>query len=300
MIKVALFGVWWKDIESPINKYLPLTPSQSGIYGEIMCVNNIEDADYYIVQQSDSNLSENLSRKKKIYFQREPFEVDSKSLKTNRGIYKSTYQNGYHYAAWWLDKTYDELKSLPFVKKGKKCSAIISHKQETIGQKRRLEFSKYAYKHEVSIDFFGSINQVLGKIQKKEKINLFKFDLIYPYNYSLIPENGRVQNYFTEKLIDAYLGWSMPIYDGCPNIDKYFPKESYHTVNLDHKEESLYQINKIIKEPLTKIQIEAIAHARELILDKYNFWACLEDIILNQIPQTPWYKKMLFQYTSLN
>ena len=298
MIKVVLFGVWWEDLKSPMNKYLPLTPGGKGKYGIIECIDDVKKADYYIVQQSDSKLSRKLPANKKIYFQREPFQVDSHSFKSTRGIYKSTYQTDFHYAAWWIEKTYDELKELPFLRKTKKCSAIISHKQTTQGQKKRIDFVKHAHASNISIDFYGSVNRILNNSAILNKVNLSKFDLTYPYSYSLVSENGNVANYFSEKLLDAYLGWSMPIYDGCPNIATYFPKESYHNVDLGNQEEALYQIKKIIEEPLNKTQIEAISYSRELILDKYNFWACLENIILHKIPASPWYNKLLHQHSS--
>ena len=42
-----------------------------------------------------------------------------------------------------------------------------------------------------------------------------------PYRYSVIIENIREPNYFTEKLVDAILCETVPIYWGCPNIDRF-------------------------------------------------------------------------------
>ncbi len=45
-----------------------------------------------------------------------------------------------------------------------------------------------------------------------------KSDGLAPYRYSVVIENVREKNYFTEKLIDAILCKTVPIYWGCPNI----------------------------------------------------------------------------------
>ena len=43
------------------------------------------------------------------------------------------------------------------------------------------------------------------------------------------------------------------------------------------------KINEIIKKPITDKQIEAMKIARNLILNKYNIWSTLENIIINNI-----------------
>lgn len=43
-----------------------------------------------------------------------------------------------------------------------------------------------------------------------------------PYRYSVVVENLREPSYFTEKLVDAFLCRTVPIYWGAPNIGEYF------------------------------------------------------------------------------
>ncbi|MEK0164222.1 hypothetical protein VWX35_18335 [Phaeobacter sp. A36a-5a] len=49
-----------------------------------------------------------------------------------------------------------------------------------------------------------------------------KSDGLAPYRYSVVIENVRERNYFSEKLIDAILCETVPIYWGCPNISDFF------------------------------------------------------------------------------
>ena len=84
-------------------------------------------------------------------------------------------------------------------------------------------------------------------------------------------ENSQQKNYWTEKLADAYLSWCMPIYWGCPNIENYFPKDSYRLIDINSSN-PLDDINEIIKKPLTKTEKNSLKEARMLILNEYNIW----------------------------
>ncbi|MDE4133972.1 hypothetical protein PXK00_12685 [Phaeobacter sp. QD34_3] len=49
-----------------------------------------------------------------------------------------------------------------------------------------------------------------------------KADGLAPFRYSVVIENVQEPNYFSEKLIDAILCETVPIYWGCPNIETFF------------------------------------------------------------------------------
>jgi len=48
-----------------------------------------------------------------------------------------------------------------------------------------------------------------------------KADGLAPYRFSVVIENIQERNYFTEKIVDAVLCETVPIYWGCPNIGDY-------------------------------------------------------------------------------
>jgi hypothetical protein len=59
-------------------------------------------------------------------------------------------------------------------------------------------------------------NQLIGKdLHEKDKLFL-------DYQFSLVIENSRQKNYFSEKLIDCLITKTLPIYWGCPNISDWF------------------------------------------------------------------------------
>ncbi|WP_037255253.1 glycosyltransferase family 10 domain-containing protein [Roseobacter sp. SK209-2-6] len=58
-----------------------------------------------------------------------------------------------------------------------------------------------------------------------------KAEGLAPYHYSVVIENVREENYFSEKLIDALLCETVPIYWGCPNIADFLPGEGIISCN---------------------------------------------------------------------
>lgn len=58
-----------------------------------------------------------------------------------------------------------------------------------------------------------------------------KKDPLFESMFSVIIENTKVDNYFSEKLLDALRTYTVPIYFGCPNILEYFDEEGIIIVN---------------------------------------------------------------------
>jgi hypothetical protein len=52
-----------------------------------------------------------------------------------------------------------------------------------------------------------------------------KSEGLAPFRYSVVIENTRERNYISEKLIDAVLCDTVPIYWGCPNLDRFVDPE---------------------------------------------------------------------------
>jgi hypothetical protein len=73
-------------------------------------------------------------------------------------------------------------------------------------------------RHAIAQDFPGIRHYGHGSITPL--VN--KADGLLSYGFSIVVENDRAKNYFTEKLIDCFACGTIPIYWGCPNIGKYF------------------------------------------------------------------------------
>ena len=59
-------------------------------------------------------------------------------------------------------------------------------------------------------------------------------------------ENSQSKNYFTEKIIDAFITKTIPIYRGCSNIGDFFNQKGFLTFNTE--EEFFNIINSLTEE----------------------------------------------------
>ncbi|MFU1479237.1 glycosyltransferase family 10 domain-containing protein [Roseovarius sp. C7] len=100
--------------------------------------------------------------------------------------------------------------------KSRMCSLIASSKRSQTGHRLRHEIVERTRSAGHGIDVMGGGYAPFGE----------KSDGLAPYRYSVVIENVREKNYFTEKLVDALLCQTVPIYWGCPNISEFIDPKS--------------------------------------------------------------------------
>lgn len=308
MIKVFYTCSWDSDPVHFLNdKYKPLTPNNSGEWKNIVAVTDINDADWLIIvddinpQQINDIMRFNSD--KVICIPREPAKKNPYYSRLSFK-YKYTYQNFFH--CWTsimcIQKNYDELLEYnkPILK-NKVCSTITSRFNPGGGiYGERIEFIKKLSQQKQflnKIDIFGYnwTEKELGKMYKgtfggfnvgtSDKIdkllpNTTKWDGLEKYSYSIAIENSCLENYFSEKFTDCILSWTIPIYYGCPNIDKYFSKDCYYWLDINSPN-CFEELDKILNTPITEKQIKAIEKARDVILNKHNIWNVVNDVVKN-------------------
>lgn len=65
------------------------------------------------------------------------------------------------------------------------------------------------------------------------------------------------------KLADAFLGYTVPIYCGCPNVYDYFPEDSLIRIDIHDFEGSLTKIKEIVSRPGEyERRLDAVIEAR--------------------------------------
>ncbi|MCK4517422.1 hypothetical protein KAT92_01490 [Candidatus Babeliales bacterium] len=181
---------------------------------------------------------------------------------------------GYQPPEKTFTKSYTELTKNEKPTKTKLISVICSNKTHTRGHRKRLDFVKKLQEHFGDyIDFYGR-----GFIPIQDK-----WDAIAPYKYHIALENSAYNHYWTEKLTDAFLADSYPIYYGCPNIKDYFPADSLTKIDINKPEESFLVIEQVIKNNSYEKSIATQKQAKDLVLNKYNFFPrmvklCQEEI----------------------
>ena len=95
--------------------------------------------------------------------------------------------------------------------KTRMTSLIASAKRDTTGHKLRHAVVDWVQNSDQDVDVMGRGYTAFDK----------KSDGLAPYRYSVVIENMREPNYFSEKLLDAVFCNTVPIYWGCPNINRF-------------------------------------------------------------------------------
>ncbi len=103
-----------------------------------------------------------------------------------------------------------EWRELP-LSKTRMCSLVASAKRDTTGHKLRHRIVDWARDASMDIEVMGRGYTAFDR----------KADGLAPYRYSVVIENVQEKNYFSEKLVDAVLCNTVPIYWGCPNLERF-------------------------------------------------------------------------------
>lgn len=189
----------------------------------------------------------------------------------------SRYKRSHPMLPWWVDKSYDELKKeFGTIKKEKNLSWITSKKVFYEGHRKRLAFLDCVESSGLDIDLFG----------KGIKFIDDKYNGLAPYKYSIAVENSKSDYYWSEKIMDCFLSETLPFYYGDENLEHYFPKESFIRINIENPGEALEIINNAIFSKQWENRREAILEAKDLILNKYQFFPSIckeieDDININ-------------------
>jgi hypothetical protein len=141
----------------------------------------------------------------------------------------------------------------------------------------------------------------------KDKLDVFgrgfnyipdKFNGVADYKYSIAIENSVIPDYFTEKLFECFLTYTMPIYYGCPNIGDYFDERSFILIDIDDYKNSILKIEEAIEGDLYKRSLPYIEDARKRFLEQYHVFAALANILRSQNESSPTVPNMI-QHTTI-
>ncbi len=167
-------------------------------------------------------------------------------------------------------RDYDYIAAHPPVNKTKLISTVCSAKrQRHTLHHRRVAFIEQLCAQLPELNRFGeNVREISDKAEALDA-----------YRYHIAIENHVCPHWWTEKLADAFLGLTLPFYYGAPNVADYFPAESFISIDIRNFKESLDTIRRAIENNEYGKRLPAIQEARRLVLEKYNTFAVLSDII---------------------
>lgn len=171
--------------------------------------------------------------------------------------------------------SYDELRNAAPPAKTKTISTVCSNKR----QRHTMHCDRYLFTQRLrqampELEVFGHGVRYLSD----------KAEALDAYQYHVTIENQVSPHYWSEKLADAFLGFTLPLYCGCPNVQDYFPPESLIPIDIDDFDGALATIREAIATRQYEKRLPAILEARRRVLDEHNLFALLDRIIRDRDP----------------
>jgi hypothetical protein len=190
--------------------------------------------------------------------------VHSRVFTTDTSLEGARYVQTHPALPWHVDRDYDWLKGCAPPEKTRAVSCITSAKAIFEGHRRRLRFLADV-RRQVPFDLFGR-----GFASVSDK-----WDVLAPYRFALVVENFANPLYWSEKLADPLLAWTVPIYAGCTNITRWFPEDAIIQVDMADPDAADKIEAAVNDERGWKRRMDAVAEARRRILDEYNMFAVI-------------------------
>ena len=166
--------------------------------------------------------------------------------------------------------SFQELAHLPVPEKRQAVSVVVSSKTLHPGHRKRIRFL------ELLKDRLGDRLVIFGR--GFHEIG-DKAEAILPFAYHLALENTIEPFYWTEKLPDALLGYALPIYSGCPNVEQWLPARSFEPVDLDHPDDAEARISKLLEVGAWRKRLPLIIEARRQVMEKETVFSVVARVI---------------------
>jgi len=189
----------------------------------------------------------------------------------------SRYRAVHPMVPWHVGMSYDELITNQSHSKDDRIIWVTSSVQVFPGHYKRLAFYQFlTEKKWLDIDICGrGIRPVTDK-----------WDVLACSRYAIAVENHFGDNYWTEKIADCWLANTLPFYYGCPNLENYFPADSFVRIDLDDFAGAARTIRQMVDSGEYERRLPAIQEARDLILNRYQFFPYMVNELKNTIRGT--------------
>ena len=165
----------------------------------------------------------------------------------------------------------EDLEELLPRKKSKLLSIIVSGKAGLPGYEWRKSLA-YRLKNVLGsdCDIFGFGHRPVAD----------KATALDDYIFSLAIENEGSEHYWTEKLADPILGFTVPIYSGASSVQDYFPCKILQIPFLSDVDNAVKLVLKYISQ-YSPSMVTDLMHNREHLIHRQNLFCMIPDILRN-------------------
>jgi len=168
-------------------------------------------------------------------------------------------------------------KDLESLEKTKQISVFCSAMAITENHRARIRFVETLSEHFGDrLDWFGNGVNPLEQ----------KWDGLADYKYSIVLENQSSSHVLTEKIQDAFLALTVPIYWGAPEAEKIFGQESLIPIDIKNPADAILVIEELLDADDYEERLSSLRQAKRVVTDDINWMVRMLDI-LNWDSQEP-------------
>ena len=182
---------------------------------------------------------------------------------------------------------YDDLGNLDSGKRTKLICSITSGFNGIPGYQKRREFIAKLAQTNDGFDLFGRFSKEAAQLAAYRGPCTIKWKTLADYKYNLVIENSDDEYYISEKIFDALICGSMPIYHGSERIFELVPKEWFYFLpTLEDNE--IGRLNEFLTTDSYRNVSENREQIAKMIYDSYSFYQALDNLLRSEpLPFTP-------------
>jgi len=304
MKKLAFVG----NSEPPerlLELFKKMTPNKSGVWGQLQGVDNYKDADYFaVIDYIPNSARSQIDESKCIFLGAHPETMSAyKNMDDYKGLKMYDAKNTIGFLEWWIKYDYDYLTNLQPMTKTKVLGSIVSNARSQSYHIARIEwlkrftslmaFSSNPQEAFQQFDLYGRIvpdDQFMndyyrgacgsldprGAASSGGNDHMTGKEEVYETHKYMIEFDATGEHYFSERVLDCILLWSMPIYWGGNGLQKYLPENSFKLLNIDGNGQDVIEI---AHSDFYEKNIDNLAKARDVLLNKLQIWARVHEAI---------------------
>lgn len=291
-MKIAFVG----NSEPPqrlLELFRKFTPGRTGCWGQLQGVDNYKDADVFgVIDWLPQGLG--IDETKCVFLGAHPPTMQAyRNMSNYKGIKMYDLKHTIGFLEWWLDYDYDYLSNLKPNNKSFKLGAIVSNADtQSYHQARLTWLNRFANTNPKDFDLYGRIKPsgrlkdyyrgACGSLDPRGAAasggnnHMQGKELAYSLHKYMLEFDATGEHYFSERVLDCILMWSMPLYWGGSGLHKYIPENSFRYIDINKNGEDVLEI---INSNFYEEHLEDLAKARDILLNELQLWPRIHQAI---------------------
>lgn len=164
----------------------------------------------------------------------------------------------------------ESLRETEIPEKKHRLSVIVSSKASTPGHRIRLDFVR-----RLKRDFGDSLTWFGNGVRPIAQ----KWDGLASFDGTIAIENSIRSDVVTEKILDPFLAYTVPLYAGAPNVGEYFTVAEKWKLDLRDYRESVSKVEDFLTNGPQASDFELLKLNRERVLGEMHFLNRIQNLL---------------------